>query len=142
MKPILISTLLILGLLATESCNKRVDDTKSPKDKTSELLLGAAWNIKTVVADGTDQTTVFNGMTLSFNSTSYTTTNGGALWPSNGEWSYADESGKSLLRSDGLLVTIVDIADNSLSLGLVSTKGSIGGRVNSVSGNYVFTFEK
>jgi hypothetical protein len=81
-------------------------------------------------------------MTLTFSPTNYTTTNGGALWPSNGEWSYADESGKSLLRSDGLLVTIVDIADNSLSLSLLSTKGSIGGRGNSISGNYVFTFEK
>lgn len=82
-------------------------------------------------------------MTLTFSPTNYTTTNGGALWPlPNGEWTYADESGKSLLRSDGLLVTIVDIADNSLSLSLVSTKGSIGGRVNSVAGNYVFTFEK
>ena len=143
MKPILISTLLILGLLSIESCNKRSDDNNlSAKDKTSALLLSVPWNVNTVVADGTDQTTVFTGMTLSFNSTSYTTTKGGALWPSNGEWTYADESGKSLLRSDGLLVTILDISSTSLTLSFISTKGSIGWRVNSISGNYIFTFRK
>jgi hypothetical protein len=143
MKTILISTLLILGLLSIQSCDGRLDEKEiSPKDKTSALLLNAPWQIKTVVADGADQTSLFNTMTLSFSSASYTTTNGGALWPSNGEWAFADESAATILRSDGVVITIDEISANSLTLSLFSAKASLGGRGYSISGNYVFTFQK
>lgn len=142
MKPILFSTVLILSLLIIESCNSK-KSPQTPQDITASKLKSTTWNISAVTADGTDQTQLFAGMTLSFSQNEYTTNNGGALWPSNGGWTFTDDTASFILRSDGITVTIKETTTDKLVLSLLSTKTTIGGgRTNSITGNYVFSFTK
>lgn len=134
-------TILIL-LVQITSCDERFSGTELPKqDKAKRSITSAIWKISTVDVDGVDQTATFEGMTLVFTSTNYTTTKGGALWPPNGEWRFGDMEATYFIRSDGLKVN-AEISDDKLVLTFVSTTNSIGGRLSSVKGNYTFKFFK
>lgn len=119
-------------------------DSSEPQPETErvkELLTATEWKMQTVTVDGADQTSVYAGLRLSFTSSSYTATNGGAIWPASGTWSFADESGKMINRNDGLQLTVDEVTAIKLALKLSWSKTTLG-RVESVSGAHVFVFNK
>ena len=96
-----------------------------------------------VTVDGTDKTSVYTGLTLSFTDTNYTTTNGGVVWPASGTWSFADATGKLITRSDGLSITVEEAIATSIKLKLTWEEGALGGgRAAAVAGVHVFSFGK
>ncbi len=131
----------VSGLVLFSGCKK--DDPQPETDRVKGLLLANAWRIQTVSIDDTDQTTLFTGLTLSFTNTNYSTTNGGVVWPASGTWSFSDNTGKKILRSDGQEITVTEVTATNLELSLTRAKGTLAlGRVSSVAGNHVFTFIK
>jgi hypothetical protein len=135
-------TLVIISVLFMQGC-KNDDPTVVETDRVAELLKANLWKMQSVMVDGTDQTTIYTGLTLRFTSTNYTTSNGGVLWPASGTWVFADATGKLLTRNDGLALTVEEITTTKLSLKLNSISTTLGGgRASSVSGNHTFVFLK
>jgi hypothetical protein len=132
---------LALCLLIIGSCSKK--DDPSAEEINKGLLSSGTWKISSVAVDGVDRASLFTGMTLQFQAGSYTTANGGAVWPASGNWSFIDANALSIKRSDDVTVTISTITETSLVLGLTWSKTTLGkGRVDSFSGQHVFTFTK
>ena len=134
-----IQGVLIAILIFTSSCNESTPQTAA--DSVRAKLMAVTWKVQTVMADGVDQSSFISGMTINFGSSNYTSTNGGAIWPVNESWKFADAKGTAFERSDGIIVTIQSISDTSLVMSLTWTKTTLGqGRVQSIPGRYVFTF--
>ena len=91
-----ITSLFIFGLLLIFSCGP-TDPTPAAEPSATEqvktVLTSGAWKIQSVAVDGTDQTSVYKGLSLSFTNTSVNATNGGAVWPSSDTWKFTDETG-------------------------------------------------
>jgi hypothetical protein len=126
----------------TTSCKKDpVEPDLTGAEQVRELLVGGAWSLQSLQVDGTDQTGLFSGLSLSFTGTGFTATGGEPVWPASGTWSFDDDSGESITRADGIAVAINSINDTSLQLTLTWEKTTLGsGRTGSVSGVHVFLF--
>lgn len=137
-----VSVLIISSLLFIIACGS---DPAGPtaKEETTKVLTSGAWKMQSVSVDGTDQTTVYTGLAITFTETGFTTTKGGLVWPATGTWSFKDDTAKSMVRNDGIEVTLVEATTSKLVLKLAWSKTTIGpGRVASVSGQNTFTFGK
>jgi len=136
----LCSLAIVVFLLVLSGCS---ESTPSATTVTYNQLKANAWRISSVTVDGTDQTALFSGMTLAFTAAEYSTSKGGVVWPASGTWSFTDDTGKKIKRSDNVEVLITEITDTTLKLSLNWTTGTFGpGRVSSIAGNHVFSFIK
>jgi hypothetical protein len=135
------SLFVIIGLLFLTSCKK--DDPEPETARIQKILAANSWVIQTVTVNEMDQTNLFTGLTLSFTKTNYSTTNGGVVWPASGTWEFVDETAKTIVRNDGLQITINEVTNTSLKLALTwSTTTLGGGRTASVAGDHEFSFIK
>jgi hypothetical protein len=133
--------ILLMGIILIQSC--KGDDPIPATEQVKEVLKSGAWKMQTVTVDGTDQTTVYKNLTLTFSDTGFNTTNGGMAWPASGTWKFTDDTAKAIERSDGLTITIDEATTTKLVLRLTWSKTTIGlGRTASVKGVNVFTFGK
>jgi hypothetical protein len=131
-----------LFLVQLSSCaNKGEDPGPSVQDEVkAKLTTPAKWNLLSVQVDGSDKTSVYAGLTISFTPTGYTTTNGRSLWPASGTWSFVGTDGKRIKREDGTEIG-VEVTDSSLRLSFTWAKTTLGGgRLESISGQHVLTF--
>jgi hypothetical protein len=137
-------TLSILALFAINlfsSCKEPVTPP-TPEEITSALLTasGTTWKMQDVKVDGVDKSSLFTGLTLKFTAGSYSTTNGGPVWPASGTWTFTSDQATTIRRNDNIEVQ-VQVTATSLKLTLAWDKDTIGpGRTESVSGQHVFTF--
>jgi hypothetical protein len=142
MKKIKVNTALLLmmvSVLLIQACKK--DDPQPATDRIKSLLIDGAWSLQTALVDEVDKTSLYEGLILSFTQTSFTSVNGGLVWPSNGSWEFKDASGETIIRSDGLEIVIATIDESTLEISFTLAEGSLNeGRQNSVAGNHVFTF--
>jgi hypothetical protein len=135
-----LSLVVLIALVGLVGCNK--DTVQSETERVKGILKGS-WKVQSVSVDGTDQTALYKNLTLSFTDTGFTTTNGANVWPASGTWSFTNDTGKSMLRSDGTTITITEATATKLVLAFNWANKTIGpGRVESVSGAHVFTFSK
>lgn len=139
--PIILFAFALMSLLFTSGCN---EDPLPITAQVKQILTStASWKMQTVLVDGTDQSTVYKNLTLGFTDTGFTSSNGGAVWPSSGTWKFTDDTATAIERNDGLQVTIDTATDSKLVLKLTWTKTTFGlGRLASVKGVNVFTFGK
>ncbi len=134
----LMLVILTVFLLTTSSCKD------GPTDE--EILLkkiSLAWKSSStgVQFDGKDVNGVFKDFAITFTeSKTYTTTAGNApVWPASGKFTLKSNSsgaGFSLLRDDGVEVTVDQLTDTKLVLKF-NYVGKAS-RVKSVSGGFVF----
>lgn len=135
------SVLVVVSLLFTAGCKK--DDPEPETERVRTLLKANTWAIQTVTVNSIDQTNLFTGLTLSFTNTNYSTNNGGVIWPSSGTWQFADDTAKTIIRNDGLQITINEVTGTTLKLALTwSTTTLGGGRTSSIAGDHEFNFIK
>jgi len=136
---------MLLGfgfVLLLSSCS---EDTEAPsaEDVVKAKLISSTWKMTSVLVDGTDKTSVYAGLNVSFTSSGFTTVNGGVVWPASGSWEFTSDQATAIKRNDGLTIEIISITDNNLKLGLTWSKSTVGtGRVSSVNGAHVFSFGK
>ena len=136
--------ILIIVLLHISGCGGGDNNTPtlSPADAVkSKLTAATSWKVQSATVDGVDQTATYKNLALSFSATGYTSTNGGAVWPASGTWSFNNTDGTSVKRDDGLIIT-VEVTDTILRLSYTWTKTTLGGRIESVKGSQVLTFTK
>jgi hypothetical protein len=112
-------------------------------DRIRKLLTANTWKVQSVTIDGADNSAMYTGLTLKFADTRYTTANGGVVWPASGIWTFADETGKLILRGDDLEMVIDEITNAKLVLSLNWANTTLSsGRAMSISGEHVFVFER
>jgi hypothetical protein len=138
---IVTSSVVITLLLQIMGCGSS-DPAPSAQDAVKAKLTSGKWNMQTAQVDGVDKTATYAGLSVTFTSTSYSTTNGKALWPASGSWSFVDAAGKKVKREDGTEID-VEVTDTSLKLSFSWTKTNLGGgRVESIAGKHVLSFTK
>ena len=122
------------------------DPTPTPVSKQDEVkakLTSPTWKMQSVTVDGTDKTSIYKDLSLKFSATGFTSTNGGIVWPTTGTWTFTSTEATAIKRDDGLVVTLQEVTDTSLKLALTWSKTTLGsGRIESVSGQHVFSFGK
>jgi hypothetical protein len=111
-------------------------------EKATKLLTGT-WSVQSVTVDGTDRTSVYKDVRISFNGSTLTATNGGVVWPASTTWRFGDETAKTITRGDGLTISVNELTSNKFVAALTWTRATLGGgRTESISGQHVFTFTK
>ncbi len=141
--PKLASVLLIILTIHWIGCQeKKSDPSPSVLDETRTKLMANHWKIQDVSVDGVDQTPIYKGITIQFGESSFATSNGGAVWPSSGTWSFTTDDGTFMKRDDGVEIK-VEVTEAKLKLSLLWMKTTFGGgKLNSVKGLNAFTFVK
>jgi len=130
--------LFLLFLTALSGCNN--DPEIAETERVKSILIDGTWNVQSVIVSGTDQTSVYNGLQINFTGSGYTAQNGGSVWPPTGTWEFTDETAKSMIRNDDLVVSIAQLEQKKLVLELTWNKTTLGsGRVGSISGAHTFT---
>lgn len=135
---------IILVVVSLSGCGESgaTDPTPSAQDAIKEKLTANKWNLQTAMVDGTDKTAVYQNLSITFTASSYSSTNGGGIWPATGAWSFNSVDGTSIKRDDGLVIT-VDVTSTSLKLSFAWSKNTLsGGKIESVSGQHVLQFVK
>jgi hypothetical protein len=145
----LLSSLSLLticaALLVLQACgSKNSDPAPTPSDNAKTQLSANSWKAVAVTVDGTtDQTAVFKNFVLTFKDNTFTSTNGGVVWPASGTFTFIGDDGKSFKRNDNIPVTIDALNDTGLILSLTWASTTLGGgRTNSIAGKYTFIFNK
>ena len=141
---LLLAIVTLTGLFA--SCKSSSGDPApvvSKEDEVSALLTSATWKMSSVTVDGTDKTSIYKDLKLTFTSAGFTSVNGGAVWPASGTWDFTSAEATSIKRNDGVEVTLQEVTNTGLKLALTWSKNTLGpGRIESVSGQHVFSFGK
>ncbi len=134
--------IIIIAILLTHCGGSKSNDPApvTEPQRVTSLLKTGTWKVQSVTVDGTDQSALFKGFTLSFTDAGFASVNGSAVWPSSGTWKFVSDQATSFTRDDGLVVTIQTVSSTQLIISLVWTKTTLGpGRVTSVKGTTVFT---
>lgn len=131
---------LVAGSLVFSSCKK---DDESAKDKNLKILVSGKWTMTDVFVDGVNRNDLFSGLTLTVSNNTYTTENGGPVWPASGTWTFVDKKANALLRNDGTLVSILTLTKTNLKLSLQWNDTTLGnGKKSSVKGEHIFEFSR
>ncbi|MCH6200757.1 hypothetical protein MMU07_14320 [Aquiflexum sp. LQ15W] len=140
----LVFSMMLVLTLALSGCGDEVETPQpSAQDIAREKLTSATWKLTKVTVDGVDQTNVYKDLTLTFSNTAYSSTNGKVIWPSSGSWTFDNDQATAIKRNDGLEISIQNLTNSSLRMGLDWESTSIGtGRVLAVGGKHVFEFGK
>jgi len=139
---ILMIVIFLMLMLQLSSCKKE-EPSIQETEKVKKVLTSTTWKMQTVTVDGTDETSMYSGLTLKFTDTQYTTTNGKIVWPASGVWVFADKTGKLITRGDGIEVSVQQADADVLVLNFTWTTTAIGpGRVSAMKGKHIFTFVK
>jgi hypothetical protein len=141
MKAIPYITVLMLGsMLFMQACGG--DDEPSAEKVFLEQIAGS-WQISKADFDGKDVTNSFPGMVVTINEDkSFTVTNAvPPMWKSSNTFTLTG-AGTSfqINRDDGLIITVNQVTDAKLILKFQYDATAMGGRTNSVSGQFTFEF--
>jgi len=141
----LISLILLIGIMGIYSGCSGEDETPEPtaQEVATANLTSGPWRLNTVTVDGNNQTSVYEGLTLSFTPNGYSTTNGGIVWPASGTWTFQNEAATMIKRSDDVDITIQELTLERMRLSFFwDTTTFKSGRSFSIEGQHVFTFTK
>lgn len=135
---------ILLFLLPLQSCH---DDSDPTPEEKYLARLSASWIIDEVTVDDRMVTGAFAGMELTVNNQKKFSVKNPVppIWPSNGAFTLRLLSGSSeysILRADGVEVTVVELTETNLTLQLQYVAPDTDGRIKSVSGIYEFHFVK
>lgn len=130
-------------LLLLQGCH---DDNGPTKEDEYLTQLSATWIIDEVTVDDRNVSGAFDGMELTVTTKKKFSVKNPVppIWPADGSFTLKQLSGSeySMLRSDGIEVTITSLTPTDLTLQLQFTATDTGGRVKSVSGIYEFHFTR
>ena len=129
---------LVLIITVLTGCPK---DELSPQDEQLIALKnnGKAWVLAAngVDKDGYDVTDQFTGFKLSIGDYTYSTQNSLiTAWAASGTWEFNGENLNSVLRDDGVVISLTN-SEASLTISF-AVSAPTGGRVESLTGDYTF----
>lgn len=137
--------IFFIVLFSFSGCDKST--SPSEKERTTQLLTGK-WKPASAdswaMADGVNVSGLFNGFTLSFTETGYTTTGTSPVWPASDTWNFKDDSFTLIVRgADGLEIRLITLDSNNLKMGFVWNQTTHkNGRLHSIAGKHEFTLTR
>lgn len=135
------SIAVAVSCLILVSCSD--SSNESAADKNKKLLTGGTWHIANVTADDVDKTGLFTGFTLTFSPATFSSKNGGPLWPASDTWSFTSKEAMAFVRGDDVEIDIISLTESKLKLTFHWNETTLmEGRVNSVMGEYIFEFNR
>lgn len=140
-----LSVILTAGCLLLFSCTG-TENKETEMEVAQNLLKSKTWSINsvTVPTNTATESSDWTNFTVSFTSANMTTSGHPAgtedVWPSG---SYTlSEDGKTITRSDGVLMNITTLTASSLSLYFhVEGINTESGRISALSGEYSFSMK-
>ncbi|HZX75499.1 MAG TPA: hypothetical protein VFE57_13825 [Cyclobacteriaceae bacterium] len=124
------------------SCGKN-DPKPSEVERVTELLQGNAWTIKNVKVDDVVLDMYANLKVTFTREGTYTSVNGGVIWPASGTWKFKDENATAMIRQDDLEIGIQSIDASSLTVTFTwKDDVYVEGRTSAVSGKHVMTLSR
>ncbi|NJM25330.1 MAG: hypothetical protein HC859_07420 [Bacteroidia bacterium] len=138
------------------NCDDGGGGGKSTEDQQLEKLQGS-WAVTSVDLDGTDRTSDFSTMVMSFTTTAGNTTFGYSItgsrpnpnpWPPSGSITLGADPLSQLIRKDGspdlAMTYALSNADDQLTISFTYTGAGYAGssRVEAVEGDWTFVFDK
>ena len=135
---ILLFPIVVVGLLFTNGCG---GDEPSDSEVILKKLMAHPWQLSNALVDGTDKTSLYSGLSLTFTKTNITATDITPSWPTTGTWEFTDAKAKAIIRNDDLEIQLVEVSKDLLKISYTWNSTTFEpGRVKSVSGNHVLTF--
>ena len=138
---------LILYFFATCLCMVLAcgggDDGPSAEELRLQELT-ATWSVNSVINDGQNVTSQFNGFTLTVTSQqTYTTTNGGNAWPAQGTFELVNNNLDVFTRDDNVNISITSISETNLTLTfqITEVRGTASG-TEGITGSFTFDLNK
>ncbi len=128
--------IVILCLVKLTSCSDEADPLTAEEKAT--ILLCKTWVTGSVTLDGQNITDFgYTSTELTFiNNGTWTAINGGDIFENSGTWSFSNQN-FTQLNISGVDVTInLNPQGQGLQLNLIITSGPLGGRNNSINGDY------
>jgi hypothetical protein len=143
----IITAAICVSMLTYMSCGGDGDpgpggngNEETRKEEVTALLVGKTWKIQSVTVDGTDRSSLFTGLQVSFTASAMTITNPGPVWTGVSTWTFTNDDATAFRRNDNIEV-LVEPTATTLKLTLTWNKTTLGsGRAGSVAGRHVFTF--
>ena len=131
---------LAIYILGLSGCKNKTEDPDPLEVQLEKLMNGTSdWALGSVVKDGYDVTSDFEGFTLKVGRYTYTTKNSlPTAWPSSGTWQFVDDDPTKVLRDESTMVD-VNLTDTQLILTFSVSGLNTGGRAAGIDGQYVFT---
>lgn len=138
-------SLAALALMFTfQNCGGSEDE--DPATVTKNILMSKTWTVNSVTVPSNTATTGTDwiNFSVSFNASNMVTnghpTGASAVWPSTTYTVSTD--GKSISRGDGVTMTLNPITEtNFTALFTVPAGTEIGGRIEALGGEYVFSMK-
>ena len=138
---ITISLAVLAAVLHMASCGGD-PAPESGAAMATKLLTAGTWSTQSVTVSGASST-IYNNLKVTFTATGFSATDGGSVWPASGTWNFTDDTGKTMVRGDGLSISVTELTSTKVVMGLTWNKTTLGGgRSESVAGQHVFTFGK
>jgi hypothetical protein len=138
---VVMSAVTIVAMTFLSGCHK--DEPESPTSINGKILSSHDWKLQSLSVDGVDKTSLYSGMTLSFTTNTYSTTNGAPVWALTGTWSFPGTDATIIMRDDQTEVHVDQITQDQLVLSLTWNKNTFGsGRSSSINGRHTYTFVK
>ena len=137
---------LIAAVITFSHCGGGDEPGPDQKTAAEEQLerISASYNLVSVSQDGTDVTGDYTGFTLTMSGSltaneenvngTYSSTNGGQVFPASGSWAFAPANVNSQIVLDNDLTVNYSFSGNNLVL--VYTFTAPGGRVQVLNGQY------
>jgi len=138
--------LLVVTMVSCGSDEEGDDGEDTTLSDKAELLVKGAATVSSVTLNNTTGDIDWTGFTVTFSGNadggSYTTNateNQLLVWPASGNWSFGDDTGKIVSRSDGTDMAL-SVGAEDLEL-IFDVESASGGRVLVVEGEWVFKFK-
>jgi len=136
----MINIFVLLSLTLYSSCDKAeaVVDLLPTEQELFVIDISKNWNISnngSITQDGVDITSQFPNFVVIFGNKTYSSSGGFNLWlDGSGTWDFANSETTTEIVVDGVPM---DVTLNSSSLMLSWSNAAIGGRMSSVTGNFI-----
>lgn len=137
------TTFVIFCMFGFIACNDQ-DQNETEEQVFLKKLSGQEWSAMAVAVDGKDVTSSFEGLSVRFTETgTYSVANAVApIWSSAGAFELQPTpTGFSIMRDDGVLITVRALEEKHLVLSFQYTADLSGRRLHSIGGIYTFDFE-
>lgn len=148
MKLHFLNYLAVLALLIFFGCSSDpdpTDDIQTLEQRQNEVirqLSESPWQVSSVKAGDSDDSSGFREFVLTFGNRSYSSTNGGEVWRDSGTWDFTEGSADQIIRDDEVVIDL-EIAPSLLTLRFeLEEEVLIGGRLKTVATNYIFVLQK
>jgi hypothetical protein len=129
---------VLLGITLMSGCG---GDDPSASQIMLKKLMAHPWELTNAIVDENDETTLYNGLVITFTKTEFTASNGTPIWPASGTWEFTDNKAMTIIRGDGLVVEILEASKTTLTLSFTWNNSTFEpGRISSIGGDHEFTF--